>query len=110
MVAEALTHLGKPYLWGGNGIGGFDCSGLSQTAWRIAGVNIPRTSIEQFRSTARVSLADVALGDLVFFGDPVHHLGIYIGDGKMIEAARKGIPIRISSIKRKDLIGIGRPQ
>ena len=108
VVALALTHVGEPYLWGGEGIGGWDCSGLSMVAWASVGVRLTHNSAVQFGQTARVSRADIQPGDLVFYGSPIHHLGIFIGDGKMVEAAREGVPVRISSIKRKDLVGIGR--
>lgn len=108
LVAEtAKSLLGAPYVWGGEGPG-YDCSGLSLVAWRAAGVKLAHQSQAQFASTTRVNLADIAIGDLVFYGEPIHHLGIYIGDGKMIEAPRAGINVRITSIKRRDLIGIGR--
>ena len=108
VVALALTHFGEPYVWGGEGIGGWDCSGLSMVAWASVGVRLTHNSAVQFSQTARVSRADIQPGDLVFYGSPIHHLGIFIGDGKMVEAAREGVPVRISSIKRKDLVGIGR--
>ncbi len=108
LVAEtAKSLLGSPYVWGGEGPG-FDCSGLSLVAWRAAGVKLVHQSQAQFTATTRVNLSDIAIGDLVFYGEPIHHLGIYIGDGKMIEAPRAGINVRMSSIKRRDLIGIGR--
>ena len=108
LVAEtAKSLLGAPYVWGGEGPG-YDCSGLSVVAWRAAGVNLIHQSRAQFAATTRVNLVDIAVGDLVFYGEPIHHLGIYIGDGKMIEAPRVGINVRITSIKRRDLIGIGR--
>ena len=108
VVALAISHLGEAYLWGGEGIGGWDCSGLSMVAWASVGVRLTHNSFVQFSQTARVSRDDVQPGDIVFYGSPIHHLGIAIGDGKMVEAAREGIPVRISSIKRKDLVGIGR--
>ncbi len=107
VVETAKSLLGSPYVWGGEGPG-YDCSGLSLVAWRAAGVKLAHQSQAQFASTTRVNLADIAIGDLVFYGEPIHHLGIYIGDGKMIEAPRAGINVRITSIKRRDLIGIGR--
>ena len=107
VVETAKALLGAAYVWGGEGPG-YDCSGLSLVAWRAAGVNLAHQSRAQFAATTRVNLADVAIGDLLFYGDPIHHLGIYIGDGKMIEAPRAGINVRITSIKRRDLIGIGR--
>ena len=107
VVETAKSLLGAPYVWGGEGPG-FDCSGLSLVAWRAAGVKLAHQSRTQFAATTRVNLADIAIGDLVFYGEPIHHLGIYIGDGKMIEAPRAGINVRVTSIKRRDLIGIGR--
>lgn len=107
VVETAKSLLGAPYVWGGEGPG-YDCSGLSLVAWRSAGVKLTHQSQAQFTSTTRINLADIAPGDLVFYGEPIHHLGIYIGDGKMIEAPRAGINVRITSIKRRDLIGIGR--
>lgn len=107
-VAWALERVGEPYLWGGTGEGGYDCSGLSLQAFAQIGVSIPRVSWQQFNATARVNVADLAPGDLVFFGSPIGHLGIYIGDGKMVEAPRTGLNIRVSKIGRRDLVGAGR--
>lgn len=110
VVEFARAQLGVPYLWGGEGPadGGFDCSGLSLKAWEAVGVSLTHQSQIQWKQTARVAKADLAPGDLVFFGAPIHHLGIYIGDGKMIEAPREGKNVRISSINRRDLVGGGR--
>jgi peptidoglycan DL-endopeptidase CwlO len=103
-----LAQVGQPYLWGGEGVGGFDCSGLSMMAWRTVGGRLTHNSRIQFTQTVRLNLDNLEPGDLVFYGDPIHHLGIYIGDGRMVEAAREGVPIRISSIRRRDLVGAGR--
>jgi peptidoglycan DL-endopeptidase CwlO len=108
VVTWALAQVGQPYLWGGEGVGGFDCSGLSKMAWLSVGVRLTHQSAVQFKETVRLNVADLEPGDLVFYGDPIHHLGIYIGDGKMVEAPRQGIPVRISAIKRRDLVGAGR--
>jgi peptidoglycan DL-endopeptidase CwlO len=108
VVAWALSQIGQPYLWGGEGAGGFDCSGLAMMSWRNAGVSLPHSSSMQFAMTDRVALADLEPGDLLFYGDPIHHLGIYVGNGKMVEAPRTGTFVRISSIKRRDLVGAGR--
>jgi peptidoglycan DL-endopeptidase CwlO len=107
-IAEAMTKLGLPYVWGGEGPDGYDCSGLVMAAWASVGVDLAHQSRAQFAQTARVNLADIAPGDLVFYGDPIHHLGMYIGEGKMIEASKPGTPIRTASIKRRDLVAIGR--
>lgn len=108
VVGWALAQVGQPYLWGGEGPGGFDCSGLSKMAWLSVGARLTHQSKIQFSETARLNVSDLEPGDLVFYGDPTHHLGIYIGDGKMVEAARQGIPVRIVPVKRRDLVGAGR--
>jgi peptidoglycan DL-endopeptidase CwlO len=108
IVAWLTSKIGEPYVWGGEGATGYDCSGLSMMAWRSVGVSLNHNSRAQFGQTDRIALADIAPGDLVFYGDPIHHLGIYIGGGKMIEAPRTGLVVRVASIKRRDLVGIGR--
>ena len=105
-VATAINfaqgQLGKPYLWGGTGPDAFDCSGLVMMAYRTAGINIPRTSEEQWAQLPHVPTANIEPGDLVFFagadGTPTSpgHVGLVIGRNKMIEAYATGTPIRIS--------------
>jgi peptidoglycan DL-endopeptidase CwlO len=108
VVAWLNSKIGEPYVWGGEGATGYDCSGLSMMAWRSVGVSMNHNSRAQFGQTERIALADLEPGDLLFYGDPIHHLGIYIGGGKMIEAPRTGLTVRIASYKRRDLIGAGR--
>jgi cell wall-associated NlpC family hydrolase len=102
VISYARTQLGKPYLWGGTGPDSFDCSGLMMMAYRAAGINIPRTSEEQWSWGPRVSASQVEPGDLVFFagsdGTPTSpgHVGLVIGKNTMIEAYATGFPIRIS--------------
>ena len=107
-VSAALTQLGKPYVWGASGPGGFDCSGLMLYAWRSAGRSLPHSSRAQYASTTRVSVSQIRVGDLVFFGSPIHHVGMYVGSGQMVEASRRGTPVRTRSIFRRDLVGVGR--
>ncbi len=107
-VSAALTQLGKPYIWGASGPGGFDCSGLMLYAWRSAGRSLPHSSRAQYAATTRVSVSQIRVGDLVFYGSPIHHVGMYIGNGKMVEASRRGTPVRTRSIFRRDLVGVGR--
>jgi peptidoglycan DL-endopeptidase CwlO len=109
-IAIALSQVGKPYQWGATGPGSFDCSGLMMYSWRAAGRSIPRSSRTQFAGTRRVSVSQIKPGDLVFFGRPIHHVGMYIGNGQMVEASRRGVPVRVRSIFRKDLVGVGRIQ
>ncbi len=102
VISYARTQLGKPYLWGGTGPDAFDCSGLMMMAYRAAGINIPRTSEEQWSWGPRISASQVEPGDLVFFagsdGTPTSpgHVGLVIGKNTMIEAYATGFPIRIS--------------
>jgi hypothetical protein len=99
-VSLASTYLGVPYRWGGTDPEtGLDCSGLTQLVYQQLGVDLPRTSGEQATSGTKVdSLADAKPGDLVFFGDPVHHVGIYVGDGKMLNAPHRGEVVRIEKV------------
>lgn len=113
-VAKALTfardQLGKPYLWGGEGPDRWDCSGLTQAAWRTSGRALTHYTGSQWQETARVALSDLQPGDLVFFGqapDAIHHVGLYVGDGMMIEAPRTGLNVRYAPIWRSDLIRYG---
>jgi peptidoglycan DL-endopeptidase CwlO len=99
----AEQQIGEPYLWGGTGPDAFDCSGLVMMAYRAAGIDIPRTSQEQWAWGPKVPASQVEPGDLVFFaggdGTPTApgHVGLVIGHGEMIEAYATGFPIRISS-------------
>ena len=106
----ARAQLGKPYQWGGAGPGSFDCSGLTMMAWGAAGVALPHLAQGQYATTRRVALTDLQPGDLIFYGtaSDVHHVGIYVGDGKMIEAPQTGDVVKYSSIYWVDLLSAGR--
>ncbi|QBI21416.1 hypothetical protein ER308_18815 [Egibacter rhizosphaerae] len=108
-VDTALAQQGTPYQWGGNGPDTFDCSGLTSYAWRAAGVEIPRTSQAQHDGLPNVSRDQLRPGDLVFFGNPIHHVGLYIGGGQMVEAPYSGQVVRTRSIDRSDYVGAARP-
>jgi peptidoglycan DL-endopeptidase CwlO len=106
----AKAQLGKPYLWGGAGPNSFDCSGLTMMAWGAAGVALPHLAQAQYALTRRVELTDLKPGDLIFYGTPtdVHHVGIYVGDGNMIEAPQTGDVVKYSTIYWGDLLAGGR--
>lgn len=118
-IAFAFDRLGTPYLWGGEGSpedkGRFDCSGLTRAAYAAAGVVLPRTSREQWYGGPHVSRDALLPGDLVFFAwdrsDPetIHHVGIYVGNGHMIDAPYTGATIRFDRIDLPDYIGAVRP-
>ncbi|MFF7792054.1 NlpC/P60 family protein [Streptomyces sp. NPDC007991] len=97
-LAFARAQIGKPYVWGAVGPGSYDCSGLTQAAWKAAGVTLPRTTYDQVNAGTTVSLADAQPGDLVFFYDDISHVGIYIGNGMMIHAPKPGAYVREESI------------
>lgn len=109
-VRYAYAQLGKPYRWGGAGPNSFDCSGLTMRAWQAAGVNLPHNAAMQYAATRHVPRSQLQPGDLVFFGNPIHHDGIYIGGGKMIEAPYTGANVRITDFGyRTDFAGASRP-
>jgi len=108
-VAYAKAQLGKPYVWSAEGPNGFDCSGLTMMAWRSAGVSIPRVAAAQYDMGRHISRSSLEPGDLVFFGSPIHHVGMYVGGGMMIEAPYTGQVVRYHTIDRSDYAGATRP-
>ena len=109
-VRYAYAQLGKAYRYGAAGARTFDCSGLTMRAWAAAGVSISHNAASQYYSTKHVARSALQPGDLVYFGRPIHHVGIYIGGGKFIEAPYTGAKIRISSLgARHDYAGASRP-
>ena len=108
-VQEAYRKLGSPYKWGASGPDRFDCSGLTMWAWGKAGVSLPHSSKAQYGSGQHVSRADIQPGDLTFYGSPIHHVGIYIGGGRMISAPQTGDVVKIQDAFRSDYVGAVRP-
>lgn len=118
-VRFALDQIGLPYVWGGNGpdtgAAGFDCSGLTKAAYDSAGLDLQRTADSQFRSVPAVPKAEQPkLGDLVFYGNPatrIHHVGLYLGNGLMINAPTQGMAVQIATyhVSGDDYVGAGRP-
>jgi cell wall-associated NlpC family hydrolase len=114
-VAFAMAQIGKPYVWGAAGPSAYDCSGLVLAAYRSAGIYLPRVSRAQWYAGPHLSLGELAPGDLVFFAydvrapSTIHHVGMYIGGGAMVEAPYTGARVRTSSIGRRDYIGAVRP-
>ena len=109
-VQYALSRLGCPYVWAAAGPRTFDCSGLTMWAYRQAGVSLPHYSRAQYTSGRHVSRSDLQPGDLVFFGSPIHHVGMYIGGGNFVEAPYSGADVRVSRLSsRGDFAGACRP-
>jgi cell wall-associated NlpC family hydrolase len=110
VLSYARAQIGRPYQWGGEGPNSFDCSGLTMMAWRQAGVYLSHYTGAQWGETARVPISDLRAGDLVFYGssgETSHHMGLYIGGGRMIEAPYTGANVREASIYRSDLLPYG---
>lgn len=106
IVAYASNFLGTPYQWGGNGPSSFDCSGFVCYVYSHFGVSLPRVASDQQGAGTSVSRDQLQPGDLVFFGSPAHHVGIYVGDGCYIHAPKTGDVVKISSLgDRSDFTG-----
>jgi len=108
-LQTAFAHMGNPYVYGAAGPNSFDCSGLTMFSWNAAGVSLPHSAEEQYAVTRHVSRAEIQPGDLVFFGSPIHHVGMYSGNGNMIDAPETGEVVTIKSIDRSDFVGASRP-
>ena len=104
-VSWAEGQVGLPYIWGGVGPDGFDCSGLTMKAWSAAGVGINRTAADQYKQVLKISYSSMRPGDLIFWSsgttdaDSIYHVAMFIGGGQMVEAAKPGVPVRITSIR-----------
>jgi len=115
-ITFAYDVLGTPYQWGGTGTDGrFDCSGLTQAAYAAAGITLPRTSRQQWYAGPHIRRAQLQPGDLVFYANnlaepsTIHHVGLYVGNGYMIDAPFTGAVIRFDSINQAGYIGAVRP-
>ncbi|OZM79951.1 NlpC/P60 family protein [Pseudonocardia sp. MH-G8] len=100
-LRAAQAQLGKPYQWGAEGPNSFDCSGLTSWAFKRAGVTLPRSSSQQANVGRSVSLADLRPGDLVFSYQPISHVGIYVGDGKMLAAPQTGDVVKYQKVSTR---------
>jgi cell wall-associated NlpC family hydrolase len=120
VIDRAMSQLGVQYVWGGgsprgpttgipDGLGsplnliGFDCSGLMQYAFAGAGISLPRVSRSQFNAGRQVPVSDVRPGDMLFYGAPIHHVAMYIGNGRMIEAPYTGADVRVVPMRTRGL-------
>lgn len=107
-VSYAYKAIGSPYVWGATGPNAFDCSGLTQAAYRSAGVGLPRTTYAQIASGERVPRSQLQPGDLVFFYQGISHVGLYVGNGQMIHAPNPSAPVRLAPISQMPFAGATR--
>ena len=109
-IRYALAQLGKPYQWGAEGPNSFDCSGLVQTAYRAAGISLPRVSRHQYGAGKLIPLSALRPGDLLFYARntrdrrTIYHVGMYLGAGRMVEAPNRRAPVRIAAARRPGLV------
>ncbi|MFE0272181.1 NlpC/P60 family protein [Streptomyces sp. NPDC058992] len=108
-VAFATEQIGKPYVWGAEGPGSYDCSGLTSQAWAAAGRGIPRTSQEQWRLLPRVGIKDMRPGDLIIYHADASHVGMYVGDGAIVHAPRPGRNVTLAGAGSMAILGVVRP-
>ncbi|GAB3853875.1 C40 family peptidase [Micromonospora andamanensis] len=108
-IKTACAQVGKPYVWGATGPNSFDCSGLTQYAYKAAGIYLTHFTGAQWNEGKAVSRSDARPGDLVFFRSDVSHVGIYLGNNQMVHAARAGKPVNVSPITTMPVAGFRRP-
>jgi cell wall-associated NlpC family hydrolase len=113
-VKDVMAFLGVPYVWGGESNQGFDCSGLVQAVYREAGVSLPRVAQDQYNAGPAVSPGQTVVpGDLVFFGTGsgnVTHVGMFVGDGLMVDAPHTGAAVRFDRVDGfGSIVGITAP-
>ncbi|WP_188116038.1 C40 family peptidase [Salinispora fenicalii] len=111
-IRTACAQVGDPYVWGATGPNSFDCSGLTQYAYKAAGIYLTHYTGAQWNEGRAISRSDARPGDLVFFSSPgnLHHVGLYLGNSQMVHAPRTGKPVMVSSINTMPSIaGFRRP-
>lgn len=108
IARAALTRLGAPYVWGATGPDKFDCSGLVMWAHHQAGRSIPRTSQMQARGGMPVSPRDIQPGDVVIYYQDTSHVGLYIGDGRIVHASTFGVPVKVDAVNSAPVHSIRR--
>ncbi|MFJ5229449.1 NlpC/P60 family protein [Kitasatospora sp. NPDC088391] len=105
----AYAQVGKPYHWGSQGPDMFDCSGLTRSAYRAGDVSLPRMSQDQWNSGKRIARSDLQPGDLLFYYGDLHHVGLYVGNGKVLHAPRSGKNVEVVGIDTMPYMGAVRP-
>jgi cell wall-associated NlpC family hydrolase len=108
-VAFAYAQIGKPYQWGADGPGSYDCSGLITAAWQTAGIFLPHNAARQYSAVAHISRGQLQPGDLVFYYSNIQHVAMYVGDGNVVHAPNTGDHVRVEHIDNAPVQGYGRP-
>ena len=108
-VKYALAQVGDGYVYGAAGPSAFDCSGLTMMAWAQAGVGLPHSSSAQYGTGPHIAEGDLQPGDLVFYYSPISHVGMYIGNGMIVNAENPGAGVRVTSLHAMPYVGAVRP-
>jgi len=108
-VKYALAQVGDAYVYGAAGPSAFDCSGLTMMAWAQAGIGLPHSSSAQFSSGPHIAESDLQPGDLVFYYSPISHVGMYIGNGMIVNAENPSSGVRVTSLHAMPYVGAVRP-
>ena len=104
-----MAQVGDAYVYGAAGPSSFDCSGLTMAAWQQAGVSLPHSSGAQMGSGTPVSQSELQPGDLVFYYSPVSHVGMYIGNGQIVNAENPSVGVKITGVNSMPYAGAVRP-
>jgi cell wall-associated NlpC family hydrolase len=108
-VRFAMAQTGKPYVYGAAGPNSYDCSGLTMASWGAAGVGLPHSSSAQYGSGTHISASQLQPGDLVFYYSPISHVGMYIGNGMIVNAENPSAGIRVTGLYSMPYVGAVRP-
>ncbi|WP_422753947.1 C40 family peptidase [Micromonospora sp. WMMD708] len=108
-IATACAQVGDPYVWGATGPNSFDCSGLTQFAYKAAGISLTHFTGAQWNEGKAIPRSEARPGDLVFFFSDLHHVGLYLGNDMMVHAPRTGKPVQVTSINYMPVAGFRRP-
>ena len=108
-VQFAMAQVGKPYVYGAAGPDAYDCSGLTMAAWGAAGVALPHSSSAQYGTGPHIAESDLQPGDLVFYYSPISHMGMYIGNGMIVNAENPSVGVTVTSLNSMPYVGAVRP-
>ncbi len=108
-IKTACAQVGDPYVWGATGPNSFDCSGLTQYAYKAAGISLTHFTGAQWNEGRKISASEARPGDLVFFFSDLHHVGLYLGNGLMVHAPRTGKPVQVAKVQYMPVAGYRRP-
>jgi len=109
VIAYARAQVGKPYVWGADGPGSFDCSGLTMKAWAQAGVSLPHSAAAQSTIGRRVSRSELQPGDLIFRYSPISHVALYVGNGMQVAATHTGSTVKLQDAFQGPIVAYSRP-